>query len=82
MREGKEMLDGTTIFKERLKQAVFESGKSHEKIRRELMTSKRGLYEWMEGTRMPNTYYLIKLCRCLNVSADWMLGLSEKKERG
>lgn len=35
---------------------------------------------YIRGGRLPNSITLFKLCRYLNVSADWLLGLSNEKK--
>ena len=37
---------------------------------------KSNITNWMCGKSMPNSENLIKLCKYFDVSADWLLGLS------
>ena len=39
------------------------------------------VWAWCSGVREPNVFALVCICEEFNVSADWLLGLSDKKYR-
>lgn len=67
-------------FTERLRQSVFNTNKSINQVSREtgLATSQLSLY--LNTGMLPNTANLKRLCKYLNVSADWLLGLEDNHE--
>ena len=44
---------------------------------KELQISRQTLGFYLNGDRIPDSETLAQICRCCNVSADWLLGLSE-----
>lgn len=62
----------------RLVTAVLESGKSHRRIAEEAGVSLNTMHYYMNKGGMPGADKLAALCRALNVSADWLLGLESK----
>jgi hypothetical protein len=74
-------LDGLT---ERIRQLVYESGRPTLQIECEMFGNVNGhnmLYTWMNHGTQPTAYYLARICEYFNVSADWLLGLSDKRKR-
>lgn len=39
------------------------------------------MYLYEKGKRDPNVQMIFKICDILNINADWLLGLSEQKEK-
>jgi len=63
---------------ERLRQAVQESGlRAHQIIKRSGVP-KTTFYSHMNGDAM-SEFHIAKYCSVLNISADWLLGLSKRK---
>ena len=69
-------------FPERLAQAIYDSGLNCCQIcdRTGHKIERKSIYSWRSGDTTPNATHLMYLCTVLNVSADWLLGISNKKE--
>lgn len=62
----------------RLNAALASSGKLQKELAHELGDIPPNTISYFcNGSRTPNTEQVIKICRFLGVSADWLLGLSE-----
>lgn len=66
-------------FPERLRLAV--AGYDHQEIVDWIGKSRRALTGWLAGSNEPLASTVADLCEALDVSADWLLGLSDKRER-
>ena len=64
---------------DRLAQAIYDTGLSKSEICRRAKINRSSLVNYDYG-RTPRTYVLFKLAPVLNVSVDWLLGLSSKRE--
>ena len=64
-------------MKERLKEVRIEKGVSQEKAAKDLGLSKSAISNYETGLRQPTYDILIKLCKYYNVSADYLLGLTD-----
>lgn len=62
---------------DRLKAVRVKSGHTQESLAEQLETDKRAISRWESGTFTPNTETLIRLAKVLDVSADYLLGLSD-----
>lgn len=70
------------ISTKRFQVAVQYSNKTDKQIIQEARIDKSTYYKILNGTRINvSSSTLGKLCGVLNVSTDWMLGLSEEMER-
>ena len=70
------------ISTKRFQLAVQYSNKSDKQIIQEARIDKSTYYKILNGTRINvSSKTLGKLCGALNVSTDWMLGLSSEMER-
>lgn len=69
------------LFAERLTQALTEKDISQAELSRRIITARGTVSRWMHGVSAPHAEDLYKMCEELNVSADWLLGLSDRKER-
>ena len=58
-----------------------ESDMTQIELAQALKTSTVCIYKWMWGIAEPSPESLRKLSELFNVSADWMLGLTENRER-
>lgn len=64
-------------FNERLKMIRIESGKTQKDVYLELGISPNGYASYEQGRTEPNVDTLIKLCKIFDVSADYLLGLTD-----
>lgn len=60
-------------FAERLALAIYNSGKSQLEVGKACGLTKNSIYQYTDGTSLPNAYVLAVLCAVLNVSADYLL---------
>ena len=79
----KRRVEGLT---ERIRQLVYESGKPNYAIGMEISghNEKTGhtiVNRWVNNDAQPEAYYLTAICKYFDVSADWLLGLSDRRER-
>ncbi len=66
------------MFKERFNQVVKTCGKTQVEIAKAINVSKQCVNDYKAGKSMPSVETLILLCEYLNVSADYLLGLTDK----
>ena len=64
-------------FNERLKIIRQESGKTQKDVYEELGISPNGYASYEQGRTEPSIDTLIKLCQIFDVSADYLLGLTD-----
>lgn len=72
------------IFSERLKEAIRDWGGPKVpfyKFAEAVDIHENVIYTYTAGRFLPSTINLYLLCKFLNVSADWLLGLTDVKER-
>jgi transcriptional regulator with XRE-family HTH domain len=65
------------MFSERLKIARIAKGLTQQVVADHLGIKKEAFQHYEYGKRKPPYENIIKLCRLLDVSADWLLGLSD-----
>jgi transcriptional regulator with XRE-family HTH domain len=69
---------------DRIRELVHESGLSIRSVEKELTQSSQSsrnlLCSWLYYDSNPSAYWLKRICEYFNVSADWLLGLSDRKE--
>lgn len=65
------------IFAKRLKELRLEKGLSLFQLAKELKTSEAALSRYEQKLRIPNIITLTAIAKFFNVSADYLLGLSE-----
>ena len=65
-------------FKERFNQIIKTCGKTQVEIARAINVSKQCVNDYKTGKSMPSVETLILMCEFLSVSADYLLGLSDK----
>jgi transcriptional regulator with XRE-family HTH domain len=66
---------------ERLKELRIEGNALQQDIASAVDLSLRGYQRYERGERIPDGDVIINLCRFFNVSADYLLGLSDERER-
>ena len=69
------------IFAERLNELLKEWGGSQICFAVYVGISRQTLGFYLRGERQPNIEALKKICECCEVSADWLIGLSDVKQR-
>ena len=72
-------LFGKSVFAKRLMMLRAESGESQADIARETGVSMPAVNRWENGNRTPRSDSIVALCKHYNVSADWLLGLSDER---
>lgn len=65
------------IFLTRLKEARIEKGLTQKQLAEVIKTTDDSIYSWEKGRSQPSIELLFKLCKALDVSADYLLGLSD-----
>lgn len=65
----------------RLRSLLAESGKTQKEIAKGIGINNKLLNSYLKGDITPNTFTVCKICEYFDVSADWLLGLSERKEK-
>ena len=63
----------TVGFAERLNQALYERNISGQKLAKLVGMERKTVYMWTNGDVMPNSLILERICKVLNVSADYLL---------
>lgn len=71
---------GFPVFTDRLNQLLRESGKPAIKFADDLGVSRQSLGYWLKGERVPDLVPFKGICERCNVSADWLLGLSDVRQ--
>lgn len=64
-------------FKERLNEALTENKISQNALAQKIFMSQGVVNNYCTGKREPSLDVLISICRELNVSADFLLGLTD-----
>ena len=62
-------------FPKRLSAAMDARGKSPRQVSEETGIAYNTVLCYRRGARNPTMHTIVALCRCLDVSADWLLGL-------
>ncbi len=65
------------LFKERFTEALKFSGISQKQLAGKLGISEGNITNWKKGENLPSVEILFKLCKIFDVSADYLLGLSD-----
>ncbi len=65
------------IFSERLKALRIEKGFTQPKLAERVGVSKGMISFWEQGIHEPTVSYIIKLSKVLDVSSDYLLGISD-----
>lgn len=68
-----------TVFTTRLKQSITERGLTQRMLATLIGTTEQSVSRWAKGNRTPNADMLYRMCKALDVSADYLLGLSEER---
>lgn len=68
-------------FTDRLEEAIFASNLSLSEICRKANISRPLLWNYRFGNTMPQAMNLLRIALALNVSTDWLLGISREEGR-
>ena len=63
------------LFAERFNEAITALGTTNAELARMIGVNQYSVKGWRTGRYMPDGYNIAKICKALNVSADWLLGL-------
>ena len=66
------------VFNERLKLLRKENNITQKQLAVDIEASERGIQHYELGERKPSYELIIRLCLYFNVSADYLLGLSDE----
>ena len=69
------------MFKERVKTCRKSINKTQKEVAEFLGITDRAYQHYESGARFPDFHGIIKLCNYFNVSADYLLGLSDDPTR-
>lgn len=65
-------------FTERFNELIKHSGKTQVQIANEIQVSKQCVTDYKSGKSVPSIETLYLICKCLDVSADYLLGLTDE----
>lgn len=68
-------------FGERLNMVLYEQELSQADLDKRTGIGRANISRYVCNKQMPTVDSLIAICKTLNVSADWLLCLSDRKER-
>ena len=68
-------------FGERLNTVLYEQELSQADLDKRTGIGRANISRYVCNKQMPTVDSLISICKTLDVSADWLLGLSDRKER-
>ena len=64
-------------FTKRFNEVLKQCGKTQTQIAKELSITKQCVNDYKSGKSVPSVETLYSLCKCLDVSADYLLGLTD-----
>lgn len=65
------------LFAERLKELRFEKGLGQNTLARDLQLSNASISYWENSKQEPSTSAIYKIAKYFNVSADYLLGITD-----
>ena len=65
-------------FTERFNELLKDCGKTQVEIAKEINVSKQCVTDYKSGKSFPSLETLCLICHCLDVSSDYLLGISDK----
>ena len=66
------------VTSRRIAEALDMRGMSPDVLARRLSTNPQVVQKWVDGGTSPSAMNIRRICRELDVSADWLLGLEER----
>ena len=73
-------MDNLMNFKDRLKELRLSLHMNRAELERFCDLHKGSISMYEKGYKFPDVFTLFKICKGVNVSADWLLGLKEDKK--
>ena len=67
-----------SVFRDRLKRALTDRGISKSILADRLGRDRKTIFCWFNGSTIPNAFMLRELAGFFHVSANWLLGLSDR----
>lgn len=67
------------ILPTRIRALIADSGATQNQIAKEIGVTRQSISQYCDGSTVPNADKLLKLAQYFNVSADYLLGLTEAK---
>lgn len=64
-------------FADRLKKSIINKGLNVSSFSKEIEVSRSAVNLYLKGERIPDAEFVLKSCQILNVSSDWLIGLSD-----
>lgn len=71
--------DNLAIFRDRLRQSIDSRGYTFADVEFYTGIAAPTISRYLGALRLPDTRYLLVLCKHFGVSADWLLGLSDSR---
>ena len=68
-----------TDFAQRLCKTLKEKGITRKQFAVDIGITDSTLTRYLRGDRTPNIYIVYQMCKILNVSCDWLIGLDTSK---
>jgi transcriptional regulator with XRE-family HTH domain len=65
------------VFVNRLNELIKEKGITRYKLAKDLNVNKQTVIFWADGINEPKISYLVQLAKYFDVSADYLLGLTD-----
>lgn len=65
------------IFAVRLREQRLEKGLKQKQLAEAVGTTDDSIYSWEKGRSQPSVEQIRLLCKCLNISADYLIGLED-----
>ena len=62
---------------ENIKKARKAAGVTQKELAERLQVYQKDISRWETGVRTPSAEYIIQLCKVLDISADYLLGLKD-----
>ena len=66
------------IFMEKLKTARKYNNLTQKQLANEINISETGYASWEQGLSEPSTTHIVAICKKLDISADYLLGLEDE----
>lgn len=67
------------VFGERLKRLIGKNKTTQLDLSYAVDVDVTSVQNWCAGRHLPNAYFIPKICKALNVSADYLLGMEEEE---
>ena len=78
MRHSDTQTTENTAFTRRFRDLI-QPGETHEAFAKKIGVERNTITQYFNGNRIPTSAILFQICKNCNVSADWLLGLSDVK---